>query len=219
MIRALLLLCFIGTGALAQSVHETSAGPVQITPIVTRLIEPWAVGFVPGGGLLITERSGRLLYGSDGQLSSVSGVPEVWARGQGGLLDVVVARDFATTSEVFLSFSEPDGNGASGTALVEADDGTLFLTIGDRQARDQAQDTMRHNGSVIRVNRDGSIPSDNPFAADGGLPEIWSYGHRNAQGAALNLNGQLWIVEHGAQGGDEILGPLHRAIGHDDLLR
>jgi len=120
MIRALLLLCFIGTGALAQSVHETSAGPVQITPIVTRLIEPWAVGFVPGGGLLITERSGRLLYGSDGQLSSVSGVPEVWARGQGGLLDVVVARDFATTSEVFLSFSEPDGNGASGTALAVA---------------------------------------------------------------------------------------------------
>ena len=92
-----------------------------------------------------------------------------------------------------------------GSRLVEARDGTLFVTIGERGDRPSAQDLTRENGSVIRINRDGSIPLDNPFVdVEGARASIWSYGHRNPQGAALDLNGQLWVSEHGAKGGDEV---------------
>jgi glucose/arabinose dehydrogenase len=79
------------------------------------------------------------------------------------------------------------------------------MTMGERGDRPAAQDLSRHNGSVIRLNRDGSVPSDNPFVGQSGAqPEIWSYGHRNPQGAALDASGQLWVNEHGARGGDEV---------------
>ena len=241
LIRIFLIALLFGMSAHAQTTLKTSAGNVTVSPIVTGLDEPWAVGFLPDGGLLITERGGRLLYGANGTLKRVSGVPEVWDNGQGGLLDVVVARDFTQSRQIFLSYSEPRGLGAGtalatatfdpdaaaltdwtvifrqkhatarsqhfGSRIVEARDGTLFLTIGDRGAREQAQDLDRHNGKVIRVARDGSIPSDNPFAQGGGLPEIWSYGHRNPQGAALDRQGRLWTSAHGAQGGDEVNRP------------
>lgn len=96
-----------------------------------------------------------------------------------------------------------------GSRIVIGKDNTLFVTIGDRGNRPDAQDPRHHAGSVVRVNKDGSIPKSNPYS-DGkaGLPEIWSIGHRNPQGAALNPNtGQLWTVEHGARGGDEINTP------------
>lgn len=92
-----------------------------------------------------------------------------------------------------------------GSRVVEGEDGTLFMTIGDRGDDKTAQDRGLHNGSVIRVNRDGSVPRDNPFiGTQGVLPEIWSFGHRNPQGAGLDLNGALWVSEHGARGGDEV---------------
>lgn len=96
-----------------------------------------------------------------------------------------------------------------GCRIVEHTDGTLFLTLGDRFSRkDDAQKLDNHIGKIVRVNKDGSVPSDNPFAGraapSGALPEIWSYGHRNAQGATLGPNGRLWMHEHGPQGGDEI---------------
>ena len=85
-------------------------------------------------------------------------------------------------------------------------DGTLFLTLGDRfSRRDDAQKLDNHHGKTVRVGKDGSVPKDNPFAGQAGaLPEIWSYGHRNAQGATLGPDGAFWMHEHGAQGGDEI---------------
>lgn len=85
-------------------------------------------------------------------------------------------------------------------------DGKLFLTLGERfNRRDDAQTLDNHHGKVIRINKDGSIPTDNPFIGrQGALPEIWSYGHRNPQGATLNPKGELWIHEHGPRGGDEI---------------
>ncbi len=85
-------------------------------------------------------------------------------------------------------------------------DGSLFLTLGDRFRRmADAQTLDNHHGKVVRVNKDGSVPKDNPFAARSGiLPEIWSYGHRNLQGAAMAPDGRLWVHEHGPQGGDEI---------------
>jgi aldose sugar dehydrogenase len=97
-----------------------------------------------------------------------------------------------------------------GCRIVESRDGSLFLTLGDRFTRmKDAQTLDNHHGKIVRINKDGSVPADNPFAGNKGsaqkaLPEIWSYGHRNAQGAALDLDGKLWMHEHGAQGGDEI---------------
>src|SRR5688572_20479266 len=97
-----------------------------------------------------------------------------------------------------------------GSRLVFARDGTLFVTTGDRfTQRDRVQDLSSTIGKVVRINADGSIPADNPFAKrDGARPEIWSYGHRNIQGAAIDpATGELWTVEHGARGGDELNRP------------
>jgi aldose sugar dehydrogenase len=95
-----------------------------------------------------------------------------------------------------------------GSRLVFRSDGTLFVTLGDRGSRDYAQDLSSTIGKIVRINPDGTIPRDNPFIGrDGARPEIWSYGHRNAQGAALDARGQLWTIEHGARGGDEVNHP------------
>ena len=85
-------------------------------------------------------------------------------------------------------------------------DGKLFLTLGERFSRkEDAQKLDNHLGKLIRINKDGSVPKDNPFVGKAGaLPEIWSYGHRNSQGATLAPDGTLWMHEHGPQGGDEI---------------
>lgn len=85
-------------------------------------------------------------------------------------------------------------------------DGRLFLTLGERYHRRQDAQTLdNHHGKVIRIAKDGSVPADNPFVGRAGaLPEIWSYGHRNPQGATLSPQGVLWIHEHGPMGGDEI---------------
>ena len=87
-----------------------------------------------------------------------------------------------------------------------APDGKLFLTLGERFSRkDDAQKLDNHHGKIVRINKDGSVPRDNPFVGQAGaLPEIWSYGHRNAQGATLAPDGTFWMHEHGPQGGDEI---------------
>ena len=97
-----------------------------------------------------------------------------------------------------------------GCRIVEAPDGMLFLALGERYSRMQdAQKLDNHHGKVLRLRKDGSVPPDNPFAArsGGALPEIWSYGHRNPQGAALGPDGRFWMHEHGPQGGDEINRP------------
>ena len=99
-----------------------------------------------------------------------------------------------------------------GSRIVFANDGTLFLTLGERsilEGRVQAQDLGSHFGKIVRIHRDGAIPKDNPFVSrPGARPEIWSYGHRNIQSAALHPEtGALWIVDHGPKGGDEINAP------------
>jgi len=96
-----------------------------------------------------------------------------------------------------------------GCRIVEAPDGLLFLTLGDRFSRkDDAQTLNNHHGKVVRIAKDGSVPPGNPFANRAGAkPEIWSLGHRNLQGATLGPDGRLWTSEHGPQGGDEINRP------------
>ena len=115
----------------------------------------------------------------------------------------------ADLSVIFRQQPKVDSRRHFGSRLVIARDGTLFVTSGDRGLGDPAQDLQSHIGKVLRINRDGSVPPDNPFVgrADA-LPEIWSYGHRNVQGATLDpATGQLWTVEHGARGGDEVNRP------------
>lgn len=230
--------------AAAQTVHTAGDVRFTVTRTVAELSYPWGFDFLPDGSLLVNEVEGRMwLVSADGERRvEVSGVPKVRASGQGGLLDLVVAPDFAASGRIYLTFSEPGAGGAGtaaatarllregdaarlvdvtvvarmekktsggrhfGARIVPAPDGTLFVTLGDRGDPDRAQDPRDHAGSVLRVAADGSIPSDNPFAdGAGALPEIWSTGHRNIQGAAIEPStGRLWTVEHGARGGDEI---------------
>lgn len=235
---AILIVSFWSATALAD-VLQTSSGPVRVTQMVSGLDTPWAVGVLPDGSFVVTERDGALLLVDDSGAKKIKGTPKVQANGQGGLLDVTIARDFQQSREIFLTFAKPQSGGAGtavavarlaqgadrlsdlrvifeavpggstgrhfGSRVVEADDGTLFVTIGDRGDRPSAQDRSNHMGTVIRINRDGSVPGDNPFIGDAAIrPEIWSYGHRNPQGAGLDLQGQLWVSEHGARGGDEV---------------
>lgn len=234
---ALALLSFL-TAAQAENL-STSLGRLAVTRMADGFDVPWAFDFLPGGGVLVTERDGRLFALNGGQKQLVSGTPAVKAEGQGGLLDVMVPRDFARSRQIFLTFSKRQGKGAGtalavgrlsmdhrkltavrtlfeaapgarggrhfGSRVVEAPDGTLFVSLGERGDRPSAQNLGLHQGSVVRVNRDGTIPAGNPFAArQGAQAGIWSYGHRNPQGMALDLQGNLWVAEHGAQGGDEI---------------
>ncbi|MDX2233552.1 MAG: PQQ-dependent sugar dehydrogenase [Hyphomonadaceae bacterium] len=105
-----------------------------------------------------------------------------------------------------------DSTGHYGSRIVFTGDDTLFITTGERQnpdARVNAQNVNSTIGKVVRLKLDGSIPADNPFAAQGGpAAQVWSLGHRNIQSAALRANGDLWTVEHGAKGGDELNKPL-----------
>ena len=121
--------------------------------------------------------------------------------GQGRLDDVQV---------IYRQEPKVRGGNHFGSRLVFARDGTLFITQGDRaNHRQGAQDLSVGFGKIMRITSDGSVPRDNPFVGrDGAQPEIWSYGHRNVQGAALHpQTGQLWTVEHGARGGDELNHP------------
>ena len=223
---------------------KSTPGVVRAETVAAGLEHPWALAFLPDGLILVTERPGRLrIVDANGRLSApLGGVPQVLARGQGGLLDVALDPRFAENRLVYLSYAEP-GEGGAGTAvargrlgegrlenvqviyrqqpklegaghfgsrLVFGTDGTLFVTQGDRQRyRDRAQDLSQGMGKVVRINSDGSIPRDNPFVGrEGARPEIWSYGHRNVQAATLHPEtGQLWTVEHGAKGGDELNHP------------
>jgi glucose/arabinose dehydrogenase len=241
---ALALAALSGPGAArSESVVQTGAGPLKVTEIARGLEAPWSLAFLPDGRMLVTERPGRLrIVAQDGAVSApVSGVPEVQARGQGGLLDVVLGPSFASDRTVFFSFAQPTADGARtavararldaqalrltdvkvifaqneapagnnhwGSRLAFGRDGNLFVTLGDRfNHRERAQALSSHLGKVVRIRPDGTVPPDNPFVGRAGaLPEIWSFGHRNVQGAALHPDtGVLWTTEHGPQGGDEV---------------
>ena len=221
----------------------------QVVTVVDDLSNPWSVTWLPNGDMLVTERPGRLRIVRDGQLlrDPVDGVPEVVARGQGGLLDVALHPDFDSNRLLYLSYARPHEEGGASTGVVrgrfENDaltgleqiwvaqsqgrdhygsrlafdaDNFLYITAGDRQASARgelaelsahpAQDLSNHNGVVVRLHDDGRIPADNPFVGrDDALADIYSYGHRNPQGLAFHpATGDLWLNEHGPQGGDEL---------------
>ncbi len=226
----------------AQPGPEPASVAARVTAVVGGLNHPWAMAFLPEGGVLITERPGslRLLRIPGGLSKPLAGVPKVAAQGQGGLLDVALSPDFAKDRYVYLSYAEAEGS-KSGTAvgrgrlsadgaaledfrvlfrqqpklssglhygsrLVFDGKGYLYISLGENNQRPTAQDLDKLQGKVVRLKADGSVPPDNPFVGQAGArPEIWSYGHRNPQGMALNpWSGQLWENEHGPRGGDEI---------------
>lgn len=227
---------------------ESADGLITVEPVARGLENPWSLAFLPDGRMLVSERPGRLrLVTASGAVGApIRGVPAVHHEGQGGLLDVVLAPDFAQIQEIFFSYAEPRGklNGTAvakaklvlkgdsgalesvqvifqqqpgirsnhhfGSRLVFARDGTLFVTLGDRGSqRQQAPKLDSLIGKVVRIQRDGLVPADNPYLKTAGArPELWSIGHRNLQGAALHpVTGQLWTTEHGPQGGDELNTP------------
>jgi len=117
------------------------------------------------------------------------------------------ANTLRSVKVIFAQRDDPPGGHHFGGRLAFARDGTLFVTLGERaRYRDQAQRPDSHLGKVVRIRQDGGIPADNPFADSASfLHEIWSYGHRNVQGAAIHpQTGALWTHEHGPQGGDEV---------------
>ena len=234
----------IATGTRGEETQfPSSAGSLDVRTFARGLVNPWALAFLPDGKLLVTERPGRMrVVSADGQLSPpLKGVPDVWASGQGGLLDVIIDKSFAQNSTIYFCFSERtsgggrtaiaraklnDGGGRLdetkiifrqegplssgnhyGCRIVQADDSNLFVTLGDHFThRDQAQELGNHLGKVIRIAPDGSAAAGNPFIGRAGAkPEIWSYGHRNAQSLAINpASGEVWEIEHGPRGGDEV---------------
>jgi glucose/arabinose dehydrogenase len=220
---------------------RSSAGPIEVSTIARGLVHPWGLALLPDGRILVTERPGRFrIVSRDGDLSPpLKNVPEVWASGQGGLLDVVLDKSFAGNKTLYFCFAEQAESGGRtavaratlgedrlqdievifrqegplssgnhyGCRIAQADDGNLFVTLGEHfNHRDEAQNLANHLGKVIRIAPDGSVPADNPFVGRADAkPEIWSYGHRNEQGLAINpATGDLWEVEHGPRGGDEV---------------
>jgi glucose/arabinose dehydrogenase len=132
-------------------------------------------------------------------------------RGEGGA-GTAVARAVLGENEllevkvIYRQLPKVRGSLQFGARIVQTPDHNLFVTLGDRYLRDEAQNLNSGLGKIIRIRPDGSVPPDNPFVGRKGVqPEIWSYGHRSPEGAALNpANGAFWMHEHGAQGGDEI---------------
>lgn len=219
---------------------QTRAAGYRVATVAEGLEYPWGIAFLPGGDILVTERPGRLRLIRGGALvpEPVAGVPEVWARGQGGLLDVALHPDFARNRLVYLSYSKPGPKGATtavvrgrleghrltgveeileadawstapvhfGSRLVFDRDGYLFVSIGERGRKENAQDLSNHAGTILRLHDDGRVPSDNPFVGRAGArPEIYAYGIRSPQGLAIHpATGELWETEHGPRGGDEI---------------
>jgi aldose sugar dehydrogenase len=226
--------------AAAQDTIRSEQARFELVTVVSGLEHPWGMAFLPDESILVTERPGRVRMVRDGQLDPepIEGVPPVYARGQGGLLDVALDPQFASNRLIYLSYAAEDDGGNStrvaratlgdgrledleviftaqplvrsskhfGSRLAFDREGYLFITVGERGQGERAQDLGDHNGTVIRLDPDGSVPEDNPFVGTAGArPEIFSYGHRNAQGMAIHPGtGIPWLHEHGARGGDEV---------------
>jgi len=246
---AWLLIAALAAAALpapaAAQTYPSSAGNLVLRTVASGLDHPWSLAFLPDGRMLVTERPGRLrIVSRDGKLSPpATGLPNIYASGQGGLHDVILDRDYAQNRTIYFCYADPVSGGARtalasarlndegavprltdlkvifrqegpasrgrhfGCRIVQARDGNLFLTQGDHGSYpDEAQNLGNHIGKIVRIRPDGSVPPDNPFVKTAGAkPEIWSYGHRNSQGAALHpQTGALWETEHGPRGGDEV---------------
>jgi glucose/arabinose dehydrogenase len=228
-----------------QAMKNSRQAGFRVVEIGTDFDHPWSLAFLPGGDYLVTERRGRLWRVTpEGKKTEIPGMPAVYHRGQGGLLDVALEPGFKDGGWMYFSYAasalddkdiantevararlnltqnrltdmevifraqpKVKGDNHWGSRLLFAPDGMLFITLGERfDYSEEAQNPANHLGTVVRLMPDGKIPSDNPFVGQADKKsEIYSYGHRNAQGIAQNpQSGEIWIHEHGPKGGDEI---------------
>jgi glucose/arabinose dehydrogenase len=246
---------FIAQSVTAQTEAELSQIQSEIVPmgiadkdldykaelIIPDLNIPWGMDFLPDGSIIFTEKSGELYLFKDGKKTEIKNVPEVYARGQGGLLDIKLHPDYKNNGWLYITYSSSEGEGKGGnTALIRAKlkenklvtieklykgainstkgqhfgsrivfdkNRYLYFSIGERGNRDEnPQDLTRDGGKIYRLNDDGTIPADNPFiGVKNAKTAIYSYGHRNPQGLAIDpITDELWEHEHGPMGGDEI---------------
>lgn len=210
-----------------ESSLETETVESEPSVVADNLTTPWSIAFLPGGDMLVTERSGQLVrIGDDGARLTIEGVQET---SEGGLLGVALDPAFADNAQVYLYYTTtrggqmtnqvdryifadnslsdrteiiadiPAANNHNGGAIAFGPDDKLYVTTGDAAEPSLAQDRDSLAGKILRLNLDGSIPDDNPFGT-----AIWSYGHRNPQGIAWDDEGQLWSVEHGQSSYDEL---------------
>ena len=204
-----------------ESVGQPASGGAQ--DVATNLDVPWGIAFLPDGSALVAERdSGAIKHmAQPGVVNNVGGVAGVAARGEGGLLGLATAGQtvfaYLTTAQdnrvVTMRFdgsslSEaspiltgiPAGSIHDGGRIAFGPDGKLYVTTGDSGDSGLAQDRSSLGGKILRINPDGSIPSDNPDPAS----PVWSFGHRNIQGLAWDSGGRLWVTEYGANRVDEL---------------
>jgi glucose/arabinose dehydrogenase len=252
--QAALSLVVAACGAAPSTSAEVSSGdrPFSVTPVAT-FTSPWAMDFLPGSGLpltnlaLVSEKEGKLwlVDVTSGKRQPVAGVPTPKVAGQGGLGDVVAHPGFAGNQRVYLTYVEAGPNGTSGAVLgygrlllgqgqprlagfkviwrqtpkvsgdghfahriAFAPDGNLFLSSGDRQKMEPAQDLRNDLGKILRLTAEGAPAPGNPLensrADSTQNPRIWSYGHRNVLGLAFAPDGRLWASEMGPRHGDEL---------------
>jgi glucose/arabinose dehydrogenase len=196
----------------------------EIEIIVQNLDIPWEIAFLPNGDMLVTERSGKLLkIGSETKvIKEIEGVKHI---GEGGLLGLALHPNFSINNFIYLYFTTQDSNeitnrverykfsndilserkvilegikGSSnhdGGRIAFGPDGYLYITTGDAEDPNLAQDKTSLNGKILRIKDDGGIPSDNPFGN-----AVYSLGHRNPQGLVWDKDGVLWETEHGPSG-------------------
>ncbi len=204
------------------AVRTPLTGPL-VEIVATGLNTPWEIAFLPDGELLVTERSGNLVLLGD--TTTRIQVPNVEQRGEGGLLGLALDPDYAVNNRIFVYLTAlengqvvnrveryvfKDGElldrklifegilGASnhdGGRIEFGPDGYLYITTGDAQNPESAQDITILQGKILRVTSEGEIPEGNPFAS-----AVWSYGHRNPQGLAWDAEGRMWSTEHGPSG-------------------
>ncbi|KKS32208.1 MAG: Quinoprotein glucose dehydrogenase [Candidatus Collierbacteria bacterium GW2011_GWB2_42_12] len=198
---------------------------LQDTEVVAQNLDiPWEIAFLQSGDLLVTERSGKLLkIGSETKvIKEIEGVRHV---GEGGLLGLTLHPNFSVNNFIYLYSTTQDSNGISnrveryrfsndtlserkvilekikgssnhdGGRIAFGPDGYLYITTGDAETPNLAQDKNSLNGKILRIKDDGGIPEDNPFGNG-----VYSLGHRNPQGLAWDKNGTLWETEHGPSG-------------------
>lgn len=228
--------------------------PAFTTKAVATFDEPWAMVALPKSNnaslkFLVTQKTGELFIVDTvtGAKTEVSGVPSVAYGGQGGLGDIVLAPDFATSNNVYISYAEAGtgtdsnnfgakvikaklsglntaapslqnitpiwqqtpkvtGQGHYSHRLLFSPDGQyLYISSGERQKKDPAQDMSMNLGKIIRLHPDGSVPKDNPFVSDSNkiASQFWTIGNRNVLAMRFDENGKLWISEMGPKDGDE----------------
>ena len=212
----------------------------QVDTLAKGFNNPWGLAFLPDGKILITERKGDILVFEGGKIQEqkIQNVPAVFAKGQGGLLDIQAHPDYSNNGWIYLSYAKPEGDAGAttiarakltgnaltdfqeiftaqpavnsdvhfGSRIVFDGEGHIFFSCGERGTKENAQTLENHLGKILRLNEDGTVPTDNPFVDSANAkPEIWSYGHRNPQGLFYDKETKiLWDAEHGPKGGDEL---------------